>query len=316
MKQQLPHRDVMYNALQNKDSRFEGIFFSGVKTTGIFCRPTCTARKPKIGNVEFFESAADALLQGYRPCRICNPLGYRGAIPDWLKSRLDEINENPDIRLKDQDLKQRGIEPSRVRRWFKNNLGLTFQAYLRAMRIGQAFGRIRFGEKIIETAFESGYESLSGFTSSFKNTTGFSPNQSHSQQIITITRILSPLGPLIAGATREGICLLEFADRRMVETQLERLKKSLKAELIPGTNKYFKPLNKQITEYFNEKRKEFTIPLVLAGTAFQEKVWSVLRTIPYGSTRSYKEQAEIVGDPKAVRAVDPGEPRVIVDVRL
>ncbi|MCK4943898.1 MAG: methylated-DNA--[protein]-cysteine S-methyltransferase [Candidatus Aminicenantes bacterium] len=303
MKQQLPHRDVMYNALQNKDSRFEGIFFSGVKTTGIFCRPTCTARKPKIGNVEFFESAADALLQGYRPCRICNPLGYRGAIPDWLKSLLDEINENPDIRLKDQDLKQRGIEPSRVRRWFKNNLGLTFQAYLRAMRIGQAFGRIRFGEKIIETAFESGYESLSGFTSSFKNTTGFSPNQSHSQQIITITRILSPLGPLIAGATREGICLLEFADRRMVETQLERLKKSLKAELIPGTNKYFKPLNKQITEYFNEKRKEFTIPLVLAGTAFQEKVWSVLRTIPYGSTRSYKEQAEIVGDPKAVRAV-------------
>ena len=114
---------------------------------------------------------------------------------------------------------------------------------------------------------------------------------------------MSPLGPLIAGATREGICLLEFADRRMVETQLERLKKSLKAELIPGTNKYFKPLNKQITEYFNEKRKEFTIPLVLAGTAFQEKVWSVLRTIPYGSTRSYKEQAEIVGDPKAVRAV-------------
>jgi len=152
-------------------------------------------------------------------CRICNPLGLRGAIPDWLKFLV------------------------------------------------------------------------------------FSPNQSHSQQIITITQILSPLGPLIAGATREWICLLEFADRRMVETQFERLKKSLKAELIPGTNKYFEPLNKQITEYFNGKRKEFTIPLVLAGTAFQEKVWSVLRTISYGSTRSYKEQAEIVGDPKAVRAV-------------
>jgi AraC family transcriptional regulator of adaptative response/methylated-DNA-[protein]-cysteine methyltransferase len=303
MKNSMPDREVMYDALLKKDTRFEGIFFVGVKTTGIFCRPGCTAKKPKKENVEFFSTAADAIFCGYRPCRLCNPLGYQGEIPDWIQSLLDELKKNPEMFMKDSYLRDRGIEPSRIRRWFKKNLGMTFQAYLRALRMGRAFGRIRYGEKVIETAFESGYESLSGFTCSFQKATGFSPVRSRTNQVVTITRILSPLGPLIAGATREGLCLLEFADRRMLETQLARLKKMLKSELIPGSNSFFKPLNEQLNEYFAGKRKEFDIPLVLIGTPFQKKIWTILQGIPYGSTRSYKEQAEILGDPKAIRAV-------------
>jgi len=299
----LPDHKIMYTALVNKDSKFEGIFIAGVKTTGIFCRPTCTARKPKPENVEFFPSTHDALFHGYRPCKICNPLEHKGAIPFWLAPLLDEIADNPLLRLRDRDLRARGVDPARARRWFKKHHGMTFQAYLRALRLGQAFGRIQHGEKVIDTAFESGYNSLSGFADSFKKATGFSPSASSKESPIMITRILTPLGPMLAGATAEGICLLEFMDRRMLETQLKRLSKRLDTEVIPGRSEHFSTLSTQIREYFKGERKQFDIPLLLSGTTFQEKVWAGLQTIPYGSTRSYKEQAEIIGRPEAIRAV-------------
>ncbi|MBL7162388.1 MAG: methylated-DNA--[protein]-cysteine S-methyltransferase [Anaerolineales bacterium] len=304
MNQSLPTTETMYTALLEKDSTYEGIFFVAVKTTGIFCRPTCTARKPKKKNVEFFPNTHDALLHGYRPCKICHPLGHQGQYPQWLKPLMDEIEAQlPEIRLKDSDLRDRDLDPSRVRRWFKKHHGMTFQAYQRTLRVSEAFGRIKYGEKVIDTAFESGYDSLSGFSDSFKKTTGFSPNKSPDKNIVVTTRLLTPLGPMLAGATDEGICLLEFIDRRMLETQVERLKKSLKAEFIPGASEHFDPLNQQIEEYFNGARTEFDLPLVTPGTDFQQKVWEILQEIPYGATRSYKEQAQRIGNPKAVRAV-------------
>jgi AraC family transcriptional regulator of adaptative response/methylated-DNA-[protein]-cysteine methyltransferase len=121
----------MYKALLEKDSTYEGIFFVGVKTTGVFCRPTCNARKPKIENVEFFPSTHEALLNGYRPCLVCHPIEYKGKIPQWMKPLSEELEKNPSLRLKDYDLLQRGLNPSRVRRWFKKNIGMTFQTYLR-----------------------------------------------------------------------------------------------------------------------------------------------------------------------------------------
>jgi AraC family transcriptional regulator of adaptative response/methylated-DNA-[protein]-cysteine methyltransferase len=299
----MPSARTLYAALLRRDDSFDGIFVAGVKTTGIFCRPTCRARKPKMENVEFFSSPGEALQRGYRPCKLCNPMGYRGEIPDWLQPLLDEVNAGPGIRLRDSDLRDRGLDPNRVRRWFKANHGMTFQAYLRALRVGQAFGRIKYGDKVIEAAFDSGYESLSGFADSFKKSAGFSPGKSADRQLVTVTRILTPLGPMLAGATEDGICLLEFTDRRMLETQIARLRRILKAEFVPGLSPHFKDLNRQIKEYFEGRRKEFDLPLVLKGTAFQEKVWRALLKIPYGKTRSYQKQAEMVGKPEAVRAV-------------
>jgi len=303
MLQSLPDSETLYNALLKKDKDYEGIFIVGVKTTGIFCRPTCKARKPKKENVEFFKSVHDALMNGYRPCRVCSPMENKGEVPAWLKPLLGEVSKTPGIRLKDYDIRKRGIEPARLRRWFKQHHGITFQSYLRSLRIGNAFGRIRYGDKIIEAALESGYDSLSGFTETFKKTVGTTPGRSQDVNIVNVTRILTPLGPMFAGATEEGICLLEFADRRMLETQIKRLRKLLNAEFVPGNNKHFAILNEQIKEYFEGKRKCFDLPLILKGTAFQEKVWKELLTIPYGVTRSYQEQAEHVGDIKAVRAV-------------
>ena len=180
---------------------------------------------------------------------------------------------------------------------------MTFQSYLRLLKINNAFGRIKHGEKVVESAYELGYESLSGFTDCFKKSTGFSPSKSKNNNIISVTRILTPLGPMLAGATEKGICLLEFVDRRMLETQIKRLKKYLNAEFVPGTNKYFDVLANQLREYFDRKRNRFDVPLQLPGTDFQVKVWEELMKIPFGSTRSYKEQAIALNNPKAVRAV-------------
>jgi AraC family transcriptional regulator, regulatory protein of adaptative response / methylated-DNA-[protein]-cysteine methyltransferase len=299
----MPDRKTMYNALLNKDSSFEGIFFVGVKTTGVFCRPTCTARKPKEENVDFFSSAKEALQNGYRPCKVCNPMQFNGETPDWLKDLIKEIEEKKITKFKDADLRERNIDPARIRRWFKKHHGMTFQTYLRLLRVNKAFGQIKYGEKVLESAFDTGYESLSGFTEAFKKTTGFSPSQSKNKRIVTVTRILTPLGPMFAGAVDEGICLLEFVDRRMLETQIKRLKKYLNAEFVPGQNKHFDELDKQLKEYFEGKRKDFDLPLILDGTEFQQKVWKELQRIPYGKTRSYQEQAIALGNPKAIRAV-------------
>ena len=129
------------------------------------------------------------------------------------------------------------------------------------------------------------------------------PSQSGQRNIVTITRILSPLGPLFAGATSEGICLLEFTDRRMLETQITTLRKRLNAEFIPGRNKHFDALDQQLAEYFQGRRQQFNLPLVVPGTEFQQQAWRALMKIPYGETRSYSQQAQAMGNPKAVRAV-------------
>lgn len=293
----------MYDALVRKDSQFEGVFFAAVKTTGIFCRPTCTARKPKFENVEFYNSSKEAIQHGYRPCKVCSPLEQQDEAPAFIKQLLGLIQEQPDKKIRDYELRQMGIEPVQVRRWFKKHHNLTFQAFQRMQRINHAFGMIRYGEKVTSAAFENGYDSLSGFNYSFKKTTGFAPADSKTGNVITITRLTTPLGPMLAGTTDKGICLLEFTDRKMLETELKQLQQLLAAPLLPGQHRHFDQLNKELQEYFEGKRKTFTVPLDAPGTTFQQAVWQELTTIAFGTTRSYKQQAEHLHKPAAIRAV-------------
>ncbi|MCG8569334.1 MAG: methylated-DNA--[protein]-cysteine S-methyltransferase [Spirochaetes bacterium] len=311
---QLPTREIMYKALCSRDSQFDGIFFAAIRTTGIFCRPTCHAKKPKPENIEYYATIQEALQNGYRPCKFCQPQLPQESIPEWIKTLLIEISQNPHLRLKDYDLRQRGIEPATLRRWFLKKHGITFHAYQRLLRINQAFKNIKHGGKVSDHAFDTGYQSLSGFTDAFKKTTGISPNQAKDQELVIVTRISTPLGPMLAGANQDGLCLLEFTDRRMLETQIKRLTKLLKTKLIPGEHPLFASLSEQINQYFLGKRKKFEIPLVLPGSDFQKQVWQVLQEIPYGKTRSYQQQAIAIGNPQAVRAIARanGENRIAI----
>ena len=295
--------DIMYQASFNKNPDFEGVFWMGVKTTGIFCRPTCTARKPKSENVEFFQNTKDAILKGYRPCKVCKPLENPNETPEYIQEILEELRENPALKFKDFDLVQRGVEPATVRRWFQKNHGMTFQAFQRMFRLNTAFKKIQQGENIMETAYDSGFESLSGFNESFKTIFGVSPKNSKTQKIIDLKRIETPIGTMYAAATAEGICMLEFTDRKMLETEFKDLAKSLNAIIIQGENPHFIPLEKELAEYFLGKRTEFTVPLSPVGTDFQKSVWKILMKIPYGETWNYKKQSEVLGDAKKVRAV-------------
>lgn len=297
------NNDIMYNALLKKDSSFEGLFYVAVKTTGIFCRTTCTARKPKRENVEFFKTTKEAIQNGYRPCKICHPLNKLADTPSYIDKIIAEIAENPYRKIKDYDLRERGVEPNKIRRWFNQNHGITFQAFQRMMRINAAYKKLADGEKIAQVAFDSGYESLSGFNDAFKSISGNPPGNSKNSNIINITRLGTPLGPMFACAVKEGICLLDFTDRRMLEYEFKTLSKLLKARIIYGENSHFKILDEQLTEYFEGKRKTFDLPLVFPGTEFQVRVWKLLQKIPYGKTFSYKEQAFKLGEPRSIRAV-------------
>jgi AraC family transcriptional regulator, regulatory protein of adaptative response / methylated-DNA-[protein]-cysteine methyltransferase len=298
----LPDGETMYRALVEKDPAFDGLFFTGVTTTGVFCRPTCTARKPHRENVVFFPTAREALLAGYRPCRVCRPVEPPAATPEPVRQLLAEVEADPSLRLRDADLRARGIDPTALRRWFKRNHGLTFQGYVRALRIGAAFGRIKHGDTATEAAFDHGWDSLSGFGEAFRKVMGTAPT-SAPDQVITLTRIETPLGPMLAGATDEGICLLEFIDRRMIETELTGLTRLLKTALVPGTSPHFDRLSDELRRYFAGELQSFSTPLDTRGTEFQRKVWAGLLSIPYGQTRSYAEQARLIGAPSAVRAV-------------
>nr|WP_199156741.1 methylated-DNA--[protein]-cysteine S-methyltransferase [Pedobacter sp. ASV2] len=295
--------EQMYKAVIDKDINYEGVFYTAVKTTGIFCRPSCSARKPKPENIEFFKSSKDCILKGYRACKVCRPLELLNETPIYIKQILDELTNNPGLKFKDYDLRWRGIEPNQLRRWFMKNHGITFQAYQRMFRINSAFKKIQNGASVTDAAFESGFESLSGFGDSFKHIFGISPNKSKEKRIIDLKRIETPLGTMYCCAVKEGICLLEFTDRKMLETEFKYLSMTLNATIVQGDNPHFALLEQQLIEYFNGDRKEFTIPLFIPGSDFQNAVWQALKEIPYGDTKSYQQQALYIGKPEAVRAV-------------
>jgi AraC family transcriptional regulator, regulatory protein of adaptative response / methylated-DNA-[protein]-cysteine methyltransferase len=299
----LATRDEMVDAFLKSDSSYDGLFYTAVRTTGIFCIPSCPARKPLPQNVEFFDSAREALVSGYRPCKRCKPMEAPGGSPDWVRPLLDAIELDPRRRWRDDDLRELGLEPARVRRHFQAKYGMTFQAHMRARRLGEAFTEIRGGAEIDDVVFESGFESHSGFRSAFERVFGCPPGQAERADCVHMTWIETPIGPVVAGATDRGICMLEYTDRRILEKQLARVRKWSGDAAVPGENAHTFEMRAQLAAYFAGELREFTVPLDVSGTPFQEKVWAALRTIPYGETWSYGDLARKLGKPTATRAV-------------
>ena len=206
----LPPTETMYRALVNRDPSFEGIFFVGVRTTGIFCRPTCTAKKPARENVNFFATPSEALVSGYRPCLRCHPMDPNKRPPKLIERLRTEVERAPGGRLTDKELAALAIDPSTARRQFKRHYGMTFQAYHRARRMGLALSQVRNGGRVDEARNGSGFESESGFREAFTKIFGDPPTATKARAALFAERIETPLGAMIAVADDEGLRLLEL----------------------------------------------------------------------------------------------------------
>jgi AraC family transcriptional regulator of adaptative response/methylated-DNA-[protein]-cysteine methyltransferase len=292
-----------YQALLAKNSKYDGIFYVGVKTTGVFCHPTCSARKPKFENCEFYKTAEEALLASFRPCKRCRPLSHPNRVSPLIEKLVAAVEANPEKRWKDKDFEEFSVDVSTARRQFKKRFGMTFGEYARARRIGLATKQIRAGDAVIDAQLATGYESSSGFREAFSRIMGTAPTQLGAGNLLKAMWLDTPLGPMIAIANEEALYLLEFMDRRGLEREIERLRRRTKSAIIPGTTPILRLIEKELIQYFNGSLLHFKTPLFLLGSAFQKRVWAELQKIPPGETRAYAEIAKKIGMPTAFRAV-------------
>jgi AraC family transcriptional regulator of adaptative response/methylated-DNA-[protein]-cysteine methyltransferase len=226
-----------------------------------------------------------------------------GGVPEWLGRLLDHVEANPAARVPDKELRALGVDPVSARRHFLQHFGMTFQAYCRGRRLGEAFRQLKRGQPLDTIALDHGYESLSGFRDAFGKAFGKSPRQTNGHCAV-VSWVESPVSPLLVAATDAGLCALEFVGRTDLAGQMNDLRQSLGMPVVPGQHPILTQTEKELAEYFAGERREFTIPLHPIGTPFQRAVWDRLMTIPYGETCSYEDLARSVNkSPSACRAV-------------
>ncbi len=303
MNQTMPNTREMERAVFARDASYDGVFVLAVRTTGIFCRPSCPARKPLPENIEYFASARDAIFAGYRACRRCRPMETAGAAPDWIRGLIDRVEEDPGARISDGDIRDMQLDPARVRRYFLERHGMTFHAWCRGRRMTDALTEIREGAGIDDVVFEHGYESHSGFRDAFVKAFGTAPGRARARDAIAVTLAATPLGPMILGATPRAVCLAEYTTRRMLARQMKILSRRFDCAIVPGVTDVLRRATVELEEYFAGTRRRFEVALEAPGTPFQEAVWAALLRIPYGETRSYEDIAREIGSAAAVRAV-------------
>ncbi|HRQ65494.1 MAG TPA: methylated-DNA--[protein]-cysteine S-methyltransferase [Xanthomonadaceae bacterium] len=296
----LPPRAEMVHAFMGSDPSYEGIFYTAVRTTGIFCRPTCSARKPKPENVDFYASADDAMAAGFRPCKRCRPLDVPAA-PDWVQGILDEAERGDGRRWSDETLRARGVDPVRLRRWCKQHLGMSFHAWLRARRLGRALGSLKAGDPVDAAAVDHGFESSSGFREALGRTFGAPAAALREATPLYYRRLSTPLGPMLAMAEDKGLVLLEFLDRPALTAELEELKVRYGYAAAPGSHAHLDQVETELADYFAGRRQRFEVPLAPPGKPFERSVWHRLLGIPYAETLSYGQLAREVGKPGAAR---------------
>ena len=298
----IKQKRIYYSALIERNKKYDGIFYVGVKTTGVFCHATCPAKKPKFENCEFFSTAKEALLASYRPCKRCKPLLPPSPQSETIKRLIEAIEDNPEKRWKDQDFKALGIDESTARRQFKKRFGMTFVEYARARRLGLAMTQIRAGNTVINAQLEAGYESGSGFRDAFTRILGEVPAKTDAKALFA-SWLDTPLGPMIAIVDENYLYLLEFVDRRGLEKEIERLRRRLKVGIIPGKTDITKEIKAELSDYFSGRSYIFRTPCYFLGSAFEKSVWNALKLIPPGQTCSYITVAREISCPNAFRAV-------------
>lgn len=298
-------------AVLARDTNQDGEFFFGVLTTGVYCRPSCPARRPFRKNVRFYETPADAEKDGLRACLRCRPLAALGRDPnaDRIREVCRYIEKNSDAPLKLNELAARvGLSPFHFQRSFKAIVGVSPKQYLEAVRLKKLKSSLKSSENVTAAVYDAGYRSSSRVYERADTRLGMTPRQYREggrDVIITHVTVLTPVGRMMIGATDRGLCFIQFGDTQTA--LLKELRKEYPAAKLEEMAKpYPTEFNRWVTaltEYIAGKQPHLDLPLDIRATAFQMRVWNYLQSIPYGTVQSYGEVAAAIGEPKAARAV-------------
>ena len=300
MSDELIPNDTAWAAVLRRDRSFDGRFVTGVLTTGIYCRPSCAARHPARRNVRFFATGVEARAAGLRPCKRCHPDDV-GRDEAAVLAAIEEIKSGESSPTLSELAAITGYSPTHFQRVFKRATGLSPSAYARALREERAKDALAAASRVSDAIYDAGYEAPSRFYEGVQGKMGMTPSDwknGGEGRTIHWTVVLTSLGDMLVAATENGVCCLSFN-----ESEAELRARFPKAELIEGSGA-FRELFEQVTAAVeNPALDNSHIPLDVKGTAFQQRCWEALRQIPAGETRSYGEQAAMLGNPKASRAV-------------
>ena len=291
--------DTAWAAFMRRDRTWDGRVIGAVKTTGIYCKPSCPARRPKREHVEFFATGDEARAAGYRPCLRCKPEEV-GRDREAVARALKLIEQAEDAPTLDELATTVGYAPHHFQRIFKRDLGVSPAEYARALRNRRTEVALKSNGRVTDAVYDAGYSGPSSFYSDAKERLGMTPSawrDGGRGETIRWTHFDSPLGQMLIAATSKGICRLTFDDS---ETSLRRLFPN--ATIVEDAGG-LRELVEGALEAIERPLAAHELPIDVAGTAFQESVWRELRKIPAGETRSYAEIAVAIGQPKAVRAV-------------
>ncbi len=300
-------RDVYWKAVEERDPAFDGAFVMAVWSTGIYCRPTCPARRPDRHRVSFFTSPPEAAAAGYRACLRCHPAdAVRADTPvakilAACRSLEDREEKIPTLAELGDTV---GMSPAHLQRVFKRVLGISPRQYADALRLERLKSRLQQGEKIVGAMYDAGYGSTSRLYEKAPRQLGMTPaayRRGGQGERIRYTVVPSALGPILVAATARGLCrvgLGRTGPQLVAGLQLEFPKASVKED-----TRALHAWVKALVDYLDGERPLPEIPVDVRATAFQRRVWEALRKIPYGETRSYAEIARRIGRPRAVRAV-------------
>ena len=295
-----------WEAMLGRDSRMDGLFFYGVASTGVYCRPSCPSRRPRRANVVFFSNRELAERAGFRPCLRCRP-DKLGTNPhaELVSSVCRHIESNLDGPLTLGVLGRRlGVSPFSLQRTFKSMTGITPRAYADARRLEAMKAGLRRGESVTRAMVDAGYSSSSRLYERSGAQLGMAPLQYRSGAPGIMIRYAvtdSPLGKLLVAGTEVGVCAIQFGESRAV------LEKTIRAEYTRAHLEYdpqsLEPWVRRVLDQLGGGQVQSDLPLDIRATAFQRLVWEHLRSIPRGRTESYSEVARNVGRPRAARAV-------------
>ncbi|WP_244220923.1 bifunctional DNA-binding transcriptional regulator/O6-methylguanine-DNA methyltransferase Ada [Paraburkholderia aromaticivorans] len=296
--------DERWEAVTRREPQADGAFFYAVKTTGVFCRPSCASRQPRRENVAFFTDAAAARAAGFRDCKRCQPGGLPREL-EIVNRACAALDADPQQRLTLAQLSDAvHVSPFHLQRLFKRVVGVSPRQYQAAQRGAALRDALRSGSDVTRATLDAGFGSPSRMYDSASAELGMAPSAYRRKGAGLTVRYAcasTPLGFVLVAATDKGICKIGFGDdAAMLADDLRG--ELANADLLEDTE-HLAPFIAQIDAYLRGTRQDFDLPLDIAATAFRQRVWDALRRIPYGETRSYSQIAETLGTPRAVRAV-------------